>query len=170
MPRAAHTHPFDVAVCLRLLRPAATIADIAVDLAAAPSQVHGAIKRLDAAGLLRLDQRATNARALHEFLLGGVRYAFPVQRGAISAGVPTAYSAPPLSERVDATDVVVWPAAKLSGTVRGFSIVPLYPGAPLVCDRDPETYRLLCLVDALRLGDPKLRAPARDALESLLSR
>jgi len=170
VPKAAQTRPFDIAVALRLLRSSKTLAELAEDLAAAPSQVHAAIGRLELAGLLKPQSRATNGRALQEFLLGGVRYAFPVQRGPLVLGVPSAHSAAPLNAVVDAIDVVVWPAPKLSDAVRGFGLTPLYPRAPLLRERDPETYRALCVVDALRLGDPKLRPYAREALESLLSR
>lgn len=166
--QAPQTRPFDLVVALRLLQPATTLAVIADELAAAASQVHASLKRLDAAGLLRPNARATNARALLEFLSGGVRFAFPAQRGPLRDGVPTAYSAPPLNTVVDAIDVVVWPAPNHPTAVRGFSMVPLYRRAPLLIERSPETYRLLTLVDALRLGDPQVRPYARAALEQSL--
>ena len=169
MPKASQTRPFDVVVALRLLRPARTFAELAQDLGAAPSQIHASLQRLNDAGLLKHEERAANPRALLEFLVGGVRYAFPAQRGPLSHGVPTAYSAAPLNAIVDAVDVVVWPAPRLSATVRGFSVTPLYPGAAILRDRDPLTYRVLTVVDALRLGDLRLRPHAKDALESLLS-
>jgi hypothetical protein len=168
MMQAPQTRPFDLVVALRLLQPATTLASIADEIAAAPSQVHASLKRLDAAGLLRPTARATNARALLEFLSSGVRFAFPAQRGPLRDGIPTAYSAPPLNTVVDAIDVVVWPAAGRPNIVRGFSVVPLYKRAPLLVERSPETYRLLTLVDALRLGDPKVRPHARTALEHAL--
>lgn len=168
MPRPGVTRPLDIVVALRALRPARTIAEIASDIAAAPSQVHGSLRRLELAGLLKPEQRLTNQRALLEFLTAGVRYAFPAQRGALANGVPTAHSAPPLNRIVDALDVVVWPAPKATAAVRGFSLIPLYPRAPLLRDRDPESYHALCVVDALRLGEPRLRQHAREALEALL--
>lgn len=169
MPKAARTRPFDVVVAIRLLRPARTFAELAEAVVASPSQVHASIARLEAAGLMKSDQRATNPRALLEFLAGGVRYAFPVQRGPLVTGVPTAYSASPLNAVVDAIDVVVWPASKQSDTVRGFSVTPLYPRAPELRERDPLSYRILTVVDALRLGDQKLRQHAKEALEALVN-
>ncbi len=170
MPKAAQTRPFDVVVALRLTAPAGTIAALAEELAAAPSQVHAALRRLDYAGLLKPEQRATNTRALLEFLLGGLRYAFPVQRGSIREGIPTAYSTAPLNSLVDAIDVVVWPApAATPGLVRGFSITPLHARASRLVTLSPRSYRLLAIVDALRLGDPRIRPHARAALEAELS-
>lgn len=168
MRQAAQTRPFDLVVALRLLQPAATLVVLGDELAAAPSQVHASLRRLDDAGLLKPDSRASNPRALLDFVLGGVRYAFPAHRGALRDGVPTAYSAAPLNTSVDALDVVVWPTTGHRDVVRGFSVTPLYRRAPLLRERSPETYRLLTIVDALRLGDPRLRPHARAALESLV--
>lgn len=170
MPKAAQTKPFDVVVALRLLRSGATMQRLAEELAVAPSQVHAAIQRLRLAGLLRPDERATNGRALLDFLLFGVRHAFPAWRGALTTGIPTAYSAEPLNGLVDAVDVVVWPATRASGAVQGFSVAPLYARAPLLRETDVETYRALTIVDALRLGDARIRAHARPLLEALMQR
>lgn len=168
MHQAPQTRPFDIAVALRLLQPTSTLAVLAHDVAAAPSQVHAALKRLDFAGLLKPNARAANPRALLDFLVGGARYAFPAQRGPLRDGVPTAYSAAPLNATVDAVDAVVWPMPGHPRTIRGFSVVPLFRRAPLLVERSPETYRLLTIVDALRLGDPRLRPHARRALETAL--
>ncbi len=169
MTHAARLHPFDVAVAIRLLRPAGTLAALADELAAAPSQVHASLRRLSLSGLLRLEGRDANPRALSEFLLAGVRYAFPVQRGPLTEGVPTGYSAPPLAGQYDALDVVVWPAARHPQAVRGFGITPLYPKAPELLTRSPDTYRLLTVVDALRLGEARVRSIARAELERALA-
>ena len=145
------------------------LAVLGEELAASASQVHAALQRLDLAGLLKPDRRSANARALLEFLQAGVRYAFPAQRGPLRAGIPTAYSAAPLNTVVDAIDVVVWPAPQHPQAVQGFSLTPLHPRAPLLLERSPDTYRLLTIVDALRLGDPRVRTHARQALEQALS-
>lgn len=168
MPKALRTHPFDVVVALRLLRPWETLAPLATELAVAPSQVHAAIQRLKVAALLRPDGRSSNPRALADWVVGGLRHCFPVHRGPLADGVPTAYSAAPLAAHVDALDAVVWPAADAPGRVRGFSVTPLYPRAPLLCERSPQTYRLLTVVDAIRLGDPRLRGIARTEFEAMV--
>lgn len=165
---SARIHPFDVVLGLRLLRPSGTLAELAQELAVAPSQIHASLARLEVAGLLRPERR-TNARALGEFILFGVRYAFPAMRGPLADGVPTAYSAQPLAAEIDALDVVVWPTRTGRDTVRGFSVPPLYRQAPLLVATSPETYRLLTLVDAMRLGDPRARNVARSHLERSLA-
>lgn len=166
MPKQIRLHPFDVVLGLRLLRPAGTLVPLAEELAMAPSQIHAALTRLAAAGLLRPGTRSANPRALSEFVLSGVRYAFPATRGPLADGIPTAYSAPPLAHSVDAIDVVVWPAPAAATTVRGFSIAPLYAKAHRLVESSPETYQLVALTDALRIGDARIRNLAREALEA----
>jgi len=47
-------------------------------------------------------------------------------------------------------DVYIRPNA--SGKERGLSVVPLFNSVPVAVQRDPELYRLLALIDAVRLG------------------
>jgi hypothetical protein len=168
MPRLGVTRPFDVVLGLRLIKTAGTIAQLAEELAVVPSQIHGSLARLRSAGLLRPDGRSVNARAFGEFVMFGVRYAFPAVRRELAVGIATAYSAAQLSAQVDATDVLVWPAPNAKGAVRGFGLTPLYPRAVALPELSPETYRLLTLVDALRIGEPPVRAMARDHIEVAL--
>lgn len=170
MPRLVRLHPFDLVVAARLLQPAGTLAALAHELGVVPSQIHAALGRLDDSGLLKSDQRATNPRAFAEFVAFGVRYAFPAQRRALTEGVPTAYSAEPLAASVDAVDVLVWPAAQATARLKGFAVAPLYTRAPILVERSPETYRLLTIIDAFRLGDARIRTFARAALETALGR
>ena len=157
---AERLHPFDVVLALRLARQAGTLSDLAKDLSVVPSQVHAAVNRLEFAGLIRPGSRETNRHALAEFIEHGVRYAFPVMPDAETTGVPTAHSAEPLSSEIDASDAFVWPTAKARDAVRGRGIVPLYGAAPKLRESDPETYRLVALVDAVRAGSPRERSLA----------
>jgi ABC-type sulfate transport system permease component len=162
------TAPFDLVLALRLLAPAATLVELADELGVVPSQVHTALARLARAGLLKPGSRATNARALTEFALYGVRYAFPATKGSLASGVPTAYSASPLASEVDAIDVVVLPAA-VPDAIQGFAITPLYRGAAGLAARAPQLFEMVALVDAIRLGDPRIRLAARTRLEQRIN-
>jgi DNA-binding Lrp family transcriptional regulator len=162
------TAPFDVALALRLLSPAGTLVELAEELGVAPSQVHSALARLGRAGLLKPATRVTNPRALTEFALHGVRYAFPATKGSLAAGVPTAYSTSPLAAEVDAVDVVVLPA-NVPDAVQGFAITPLYRGAAGLAVRSPQLFEMVALVDAIRLGDPRIRLAARTRLEQRIN-
>jgi len=107
--------------------------------------------------------------ALKEFLLHGVRYAYPPERGALTRGMPTGYAAPPLNKVIVQPNEPppVWPYSE--GTVRGYSFSPLYSSVPAAAARDPKLYELLALVDALRDGRARERSLAAKELESRLA-
>ena len=108
-------------------------------------------------------------RSLEEFLIHGVRYAYPADRGQLTRGMPTGYAAPPLNTLIVQPNEPppVWPYAE--GTVRGYSFSPLFPSVPLAASRDPALYELLALVDAVRDGRARERNLATKELVSRLA-
>ena len=107
--------------------------------------------------------------ALLEFLVHGVKYAFPPKRGALTRGMPTGYAAPPLNKVIvgSSEPPPVWPFAE--GTVRGEEFEPLYPSVPQAAARDSRLYELLALVDAVRDGRARERNLAAKELEARLA-
>ncbi len=155
--------PVDLAVGLRLAEaPEAKYDQLSADLGISASTAHGAVRRLQVAGLLRPGSRAVNRLAFQKFLEHGVRYAFPARLGAEVRGIPTAHAGPPLARHIVAEDVLVWPSA--SGPAVGHAVVPLYRGATELPDRCPSVYESLTLVDALRVGRARERKLAAEAL------
>jgi len=129
------------------------------------SEAHSAIKRAQASGLVALHTRKPMKKELLEFLLHGVRYAFPVERGGLTRGLPTAHAAPPLNARImkSADDPTpVWPYAE--GEVRGEAWTPLYPKVPGACRNDALLYEVLALIDAIRGGRARERSIATEEL------
>jgi hypothetical protein len=160
----------DVFVVLKFLAGGAgkTYLQLSKELAMSASEVHAAARRCVAAGLLDEQTHAVLRKPLEEYLLHGVRYAFPAKRGPVVRGLPTAYAAPPLSLEISADDLPpVWPDAE--GTTRGFAVEPLYRSVPRVARSDPQMYELLALVDALRLGRARERKAAEDELRKRLN-
>ena len=157
--------PQDVLVALKLLGKGEdpwTYADLADELGMSPSEVHAAVKRGIRAGLITPDRRA-NRRALAEFLVHGLKYAFVGERGSVTRGMPTAHAAPPLAEHFVSGDLPpVWPDPE--GAVRGEAFSPLYPAAVVAARRDPSLYELLALVDAIRGGRARERKEAERQL------
>ena len=160
-------------VVLKLLgypggRPA--FAQMAKDLLISPSEVHAAVQRAQAAGLLHgpeLSHRPI-VRALEEFLIHGVKYAFPAERGGPSRGIPTCYAAEPLNKLIDRGEepIPVWPYPK--GESRGIAFAPLYKLVPMAALRDPILYQQLALVDSIRDGGARERKLAEAELSKLL--
>ena len=165
--------PQDIVVVLKLCgyglnRP--PFAQIAADLAMSASEVHGAVKRAQASHLLHgseLNGRP-NFTAIEEFLVHGVKYAFPAERGGSTRGVPTSYAAAPLNRLIAAgkEPIPVWPYPE--GKKRGIALAPLYKTVPDAALRDPALYQKLALVDALRDGRVRERKLAEQELKRLL--
>jgi hypothetical protein len=165
--------PQDVVVLAKLVsyggeRP--PIARVAGDLALSPSQVHASLKRLERSRLVDAQTGRPLLKAVEEFLIHGVKYAFPVQRGEATRGVPTAYAAPPLSRQiVDNGDLPpVWPDP--DGEGRGATLEPLHKAAPKAARKDPALHELLALIDALRDGRVRERHLAEKELSARLRR
>ncbi len=158
-----------VAVKLALAAPQArpTYPELAAALAMSLSEVHGAVKRATAAGLVDINRRA-NRVALIDFLVQGLKSAFVPERGPLTRGMPTAHGAPPLDRLVGlgAEPAPVWPDPE--GTVRGESFAPLYRSVPTAARKDSRLYEALCLIDALRGGRPRDRALAEEQLRKLI--
>ena len=159
---------FDTAVAVHLVGHVGTFGELARELATSSSQVHKAVRHLTVAGLLLPGTRSVNRSALLEFLVHGVKYAFPVQVGAPTRGVRTAHSGPALAGHFDDIDPIVWAAP--DGEAVGREIEPLYPGAIHLRERAPDTYRLLTLIDAIRMGRARERNLAVEELERVLVR
>lgn len=165
--------PQDVYVALKLVsvgkvRP--PYAQLAGELVMSASEVHACVKRAEACHLLHgaeMNNRP-NLAALEEFLVHGVKYVFPSERGELTRGIPTSYAAEPLRGLLSAgtEPIPVWASA--DGTHRGIAFSPLYKSAPIAALRDPCFYGLLALADALREGRPRERKLAADALRKRL--
>lgn len=159
----------DVVVLLKLLleRRLRPYAEIARELRISTSEVHAAVRRGVRAGLIDPQTRKPLRRPLQDYLLHGVRYAFPAWPGPVARGLPTAYAAAPLADKLASTDLPpVWPDPE--GTVRGVAIEPLYKSVPAAARADSGLYQLLVLVDALRIGRARDRQLAEDELKSRL--
>ena len=122
------------------------------------SEVSEAVARCKYAGLLAPNGKTVMKMALLELLQYGLRYVFPQKPGPVVRGLPTSHSASPLKAQIKSSEAYVWPYAK--GTVRGHSIVPLYPSAPEAALKDAQLYEFLVLVDALRVGRAREREMA----------
>jgi hypothetical protein len=87
--------PQDIYVALKIVASGlhrAAYSQLAVDLVMSPSEVHAWVHRAQTSNLLhgpRLHNRP-NLAALEEFLVHGLKFAFPAERGGLTRGVPTA--------------------------------------------------------------------------------
>lgn len=166
------TKPQDVIVALRLAMRGVELsyADLAKELGMSASEVHAAVRRLMDARLLDPETKRVRVEAFRNFLVHGVPYSFPASPKQLTRGMPTAWAAPALADKISATEQMppVWPDP--DGLVQGSAIKPLYPSVPDAARRDPELYGLLALVDALRIGRARERALAEKEIGERLDR
>ena len=163
----------DIVLLLKLSNspPDWTVRTLAEETSIPRSVVHRALKRLVAAGLFDERQRRVNTSQAEEFLVHGLRYVFPAVLEGESRGVPTAWAAEPLTGRIASPPgelPPVWPDARAQG--RGLALRPLHEAVPEAARRDPQLGEGLALVDALRLGDARIRGVAAELLSKRLGR
>ena len=203
--------PQDVVVVLKLCAdtarrgphgtglPFSSLAVLGIDLGLSSSEVHGALRRARASGLLRHDQahvavprppessetppgatlrvrfralshERPNVTGVLEFLVHGLKYVFPAKRGEMTRGVATSYAAPPLSAYIARGTEPIPVWPFPEGTERGVSFEPLYRSVPAAAMRDPALYELLAIADALREARARERKVAEEQLRERLGR
>jgi hypothetical protein len=164
--------PQDVLILIKLWlvrKEKWTFNRVAVELFMSPSEVHAAVKRATQAQLFDEHLKRPRLNPLEEFLLHGVKYAFPPDLGTMTRGVPTAFATPDLLKSFamdDKGEVYVWPYPE--GEHRGISFSPLYKSVPRATLNDPSLYKLLGLLDAIRLGRAREQKKAQDMLHHAL--
>ena len=175
-----------------------SMAGLGLQLGLSSSEVHAAIGRARRSGLLHrqpppqtgsrikalsgdaphgwnhavrsLRPAQPNATAIREFLVHGLKYAFPVERGELTRGIPTSYAAPPLRALIASGQdpIPVWPFPE--GAERGVTFEPLYRTVPFAAISDPLLYEFLVIADALRDGRVRERKIAQEQLRERLGR
>jgi len=163
--------PQDVVVVLKLVaigqRPWSYML-LANELFMSASEINAGVKRaLRARLLVKLgegEQPQPNRKAIQEFLIHGVKYAFPPDYGPIVRGMRTSYAADIMAKELiyNQQNPPVWPYAE--GKDRGPSLSPLYKSVAQAAGQDEALYNLLALVDAIRDG----RARERNLAEKML--
>jgi len=160
------TKPQDIVVALKLCLNEArrSYADLGQELGMSASEVHAAVRRLGEAKLVDPETKEIRREALRNFLVHGVPHAFPASPKEVTRGMPTAWAAPVLSDKISASGQIppVWPDPE--GQVQGTAVQPLYGSVPGAARNDPALYDLLALVDALRIGRARERSLAEQEI------
>ena len=159
--------PLDIVIMLAahlhgLREDAWTYASLSGGLGVSSSQVHGALKRGELAGLWSATFRRVRALVFVEFAAHGIPHLVPQRPGASVRGVPTAASWPSLRDRLSAGPAYVWPDAR--GPLIGAAVEPLDWRVPIMVRQDPALHEALAMIDALRIGRARERAFAREIL------
>lgn len=142
--------------------------DIAELCGISPAEVTESLKRSVLAQLINSQKRSIFRSNLLEFIIHGIRYAFPPVLGTVVRGIPTAHSAEPLNKLIQSTtEQYVW--ASPEGTIRGIEITPLYHSVSAVV-KCKQLYEILALIDAVRIGRTREKSFAIELLTKRISR
>lgn len=165
--------PQDVVTAIKIVllasRPT-TYLELSQELHLSVSEVYASSQRLRAAALLSSNTQEflINRAGLREFIIHGVKYAFPALLGASVRGVVTGIDGSRLRDEFAGAgeSVLVWPDP--DGRQRGISILPFYPKVTLAVRSDSAMYEALALVDVLRAGAAREREAAEILLGQLI--
>jgi hypothetical protein len=166
--------PQDIVVSLKihLVARNQTIQNLSQALFISAGEVHGALKRAEKSRLMVVEGRNIRIiqQAFTEFIIYGLKYVFPASTGPAVRGMPTGISAiQKLDRQFASTDALpyVWPHAE--GRVTGIGLAPLFPSVPKAAAVDPELYKALALIDAIREGAARERELAIHEIRMMLA-
>ena len=145
--------PHDVAILLKIIAindPHWQLVGLSHSIKISMSEISESLNRSRLANLVDYNKKTIHRQNLLEFLEHGVRYVFPQQPGSMVRGIPTAHSHPFMKNYFISDLNYVWPDSK--GNVMGLAIEPFYPRQVEAVIEDQEYYKLLALVDIVRVG------------------
>jgi hypothetical protein len=165
--------PIDLLVALKLAAhegEAATVRQLEDELGLSKSAVANSLLRLRELDLVKDDPangRRVNKLLLRDCLEHAARWIAPARIGEFELGLPTAHAVESLKRKITGDeDPLVIPLPH--GPSRGRAVTPLHPLAPEAAAKDPKLYRLLAVVDALRIGRARDRQLAAAELRACL--
>ena len=162
----------DIVLLLKLTHqdPDWTVRTLESETTIPRSVVQRSLKRLWQAGLFDPGRRVANVLQTEEFLVHGLKFVFPGAVSGESRGIATAWAAKPLVDKIAASAAgelpPVWPTPR--GEIRGLALEPLHRSVVEAANRDPLLGEQLALVDAIRIGDARIRGLAADMLSERL--
>ena len=145
--------PQDIAILLKIVSidgKAWQISGLSQSLFISLSEISESLNRSKIAGLIDYNKKSVNKMNLVEFLEHGVKYVFPQEPGAMVRGIPTAHSHPFMKKMFASEMDYVWPDR--NGDTLGLMLEPLYAKQVEAIKQDELFYKLLAIVDVIRVG------------------
>jgi len=161
--------PHDIVVLLKIISKGNTPwrhQDLSNELFISQSEISESLHRSQIAGLIDGDKKKVHRQSLLDFIAYGLRYVYPAKPAAMVNGIYTAHSHPFMQEQFRSEINYVWPAER--GAVRGLSIEPLYKEVVKAVILDEKLYKMLALVDVVRVGRMRELQIALDELNKTI--
>lgn len=162
--------PQDIVILLKIVTMHSDdwhLKDLANSLNISNSEISESLERSVYADLIDFEKQNVHSRNLLDFLIHGMKYVFPARAGILTRGIPTAHSHPFMQAFISSEQAYVWPSS--SGSVLGQAIEPFYANQVKAIEEDEELYRLLALLDVIRVGKLREKAIAEKELKELLA-
>ncbi|MBL4651383.1 MAG: hypothetical protein JKY53_00760 [Flavobacteriales bacterium] len=145
--------PQDVVILLKIIAKGSQswqLSELSSSLKISISEISESLNRSQFAKLIDYKKKKVNRQNLLEFLEHGVSYVFPQQPGSLVRGALTAHSHPFMKVNFISEMNYVWPDNE--GKEMGLMIEPFYPKQVDAIKDDEMFYKLLALVDVIRVG------------------
>lgn len=145
--------PQDIVVLLKLVsaeNEPLNLSGLSHSLFLSLSEISESLNRSKIAGLLDYDKKKVFRQNLMEFIEHGAKYVFPQLPGSMVRGMPTAHSHPFMEKKISGNMPYVWPNNQ--GEAIGLALLPFYEKQVEAARQDSTLYKLLALVDVLRVG------------------
>ena len=145
--------PQDIVVLLKLIsaeKEPLNLTGLSHSLFLSLSEVSESLNRSQIAGLVDYDKKKVFRQNLMEFIEHGAKYVFPQRPGSMVRGLPTAHSHPFMEKKISGDIPYVWPDNQ--GDLIGLELLPFYEKQVEAARQDSTLYKLLALVDVLRIG------------------
>lgn len=160
--------PQDIVVLAKIIlveKKKWTNKSLSEDLNISAGEISESLNRSSIARLIDENKRRVNKEALYEFLVHGFSYVFPVAVGTLQRGTPTAHSHPFMENLLHSSVTYVWPFSQSDAI--GLALEPLYDKQVLAVKKDEDLYKLLALLDVLRIGKTREVELAKTALHKV---
>lgn len=128
------------------------------------SEVSESLNRSRIAGLIDYNKKNVNKLSLLEFIEHGLKYVFPQEPGTLVRGIATAHTHPFMKKMFASEHDFVWPDR--NGEALGLMIEPFYAKQVEAVKQDELYYKLLALVDVIRVGRKREKKYAMEELKS----
>ncbi|MBL7751914.1 MAG: hypothetical protein JNN29_11050 [Chitinophagaceae bacterium] len=145
--------PQDIVVLLKLVlmeKEPLNLSGLSHALFLSLSEISESLNRSMIAGLVDYEKKKVFRQNLMEFIEHGAKYVFPQLPGSMVRGMPTAHSHPFMEQKISSDIPYVWPDNH--GKVIGLELLPFYKKQVEAVKQDSKLYKLLALVDVLRVG------------------
>ena len=169
MRRHNGMRPQDIVILLKMIAAGPEtmqLARLSRSLFISLSEVSESLNRSQIANLVDHDKKKVMRQNIMEFLEHGVRYVFPQKPGANVRGIMTAHSHDFMNKTFRSENNYVWP--DINGVDIGSEIEPFYAKQVKAVKEDKVLYKLLALVDVIRVGRAREIKFAKHELKKII--